>query len=335
MFSIDLKRARIFSIFFLSFLAFSRCQGPISCSYRNSLIGYECAITIYNEEGYDGFASIPGPHNSGKSHNDVISVVGITRSTRNIPKIICYQFGYLEHMTFTSFGIVEVSPDSIRSCYFLKVLNLAHNWIEFIDPSTFGNFRTITELNLESNRLQVLGENHFVDLRSLRSLNLQNNPTIQMSPLLFRRLDLLEIINLSNCSVTQWPQLWFNNLQRLQHVYMNDNKMTSIPNGAFNSLSSIRELSISFNNLDNINRDSFGNLNQFQTISARYNEIRTLDRRIFDESVALYNANFAKNYCTDVDISDFSGNRNGNLAKLSSCFEGFEEGPWCEWNLQV
>lgn len=141
-------------------------------------------MLIYNELGFDNFTHIDG--NSGVSDLSVKVVTVMERGTRNLPRIICYQYANLERLTIHAKGIVELSAFSIRNCYYLQYLDLSHNLIETIDESTFANFISIAEINLESNRLTTIDDYHFADLLAVHTLNLRNNIGLQMSPLALR-----------------------------------------------------------------------------------------------------------------------------------------------------
>lgn len=117
----------MFLIFFLAFLFKNVESQTISCNYTLAEFNrYQCRMEIWNSVGSDMFTSIDGRHMSGRTNSDVVSLLGVTGTTRIFPSIICRSFTNLATITFRSMQVETLTTNSFVDCRRLEFIDLGN-----------------------------------------------------------------------------------------------------------------------------------------------------------------------------------------------------------------
>ena len=291
---------KIFPLIFILLVKSIVGQNSISCVYTETVNGYTCQATIYNQNGLDSFTSISGYHNVGKGDADVRSIVSSGPTSPNIPRIFCDKFENVESIYFLLFNIQRIDTDSLRNCKNLTTLDLHMNQITNIDQLAFVGTLNLTRLDLHQNKIATLPSIVFWALRNLNTLNLEGN---QLATL---------------------DTNWFYMLPSLRYLHMQNNQIEELPDGMFEHLTNLFHVNLDNNKLQIIHADSFGRLPTLTIASFQNNQIDAIDERFVD-STGVTGLDLKGNLCADVNIVDTTQLRQVMRSELRECFRNYED----------
>lgn len=205
----------IFSIFLLAVLAYrvlSQTDPSVNCVFQNHTQGYTCVLNTFNPDGIDNFTKIEGEHLQGKIHMDVRRVMSQnTTTTTIIPSILCNSFRFADHLSIINSFIGYVSPNALRSCAVLTILNLSNNKITDLAPNAFENNKFIRTLVLDQNYLMDLPDGIFKPLIHLQNLEINQNFLQIIQTDVFSNHPVLESIRLDYNMITALSPALINN----------------------------------------------------------------------------------------------------------------------------
>lgn len=188
---------------------------------------YSCDMDITNPFGND-FSRVAGEHLADREDSDVLSVIAMFQSTRNVPPVICRQFNALRDLVVMSSFVEVISQQSFSECRALERLDLSYNEIATVDDNTFSNSQLLRELNLANNRITRFNPNSFAGTR-IRVLGLSFNRLFEFSPEWDRPIEgTLEDLDLYRNYIQQVESTTFANLRALRNLNLNNNFIISI-----------------------------------------------------------------------------------------------------------
>ncbi|XP_065333205.1 toll-like receptor 13 [Cloeon dipterum] len=157
----------------------------------------------------------------------------------------------------------------------LKILNLAHSRIKYIENGTFYDMPQLTTLSL-CNTLVDLGSNFLQAVPNLRILDLSNNENLKFEPSVFKGLGNLEKLRLINCNIEFKPDSdvdYFIHMPNLTDLHLSYNKISTIPKDTFQSLPELKSIHLDHNLLDSWTTKIFENNTKLVLIDVDNNQI--------------------------------------------------------------
>ncbi|KAL7015051.1 hypothetical protein ACKWTF_016263 [Chironomus riparius] len=276
-----------------------------SCRFApDSSHEYSCEMDITNPFGND-FSTVSGEHLADREDSDVISVIAMFQSTRNIPPVICRQFTALRDLVAMSSFVEVLSQQSFSECRALERLDLSYNEIATVDDNTFVNSPLLRELNLANNRITRLNSNSFAGTR-IRVLTLSNNRLFEFSPEWDRPIEnTLEELDLYRNYIQQIESTTFSNLRALRNLDLNNNFIIGIADNAFSNLTTLTRLTLAGCNIRQLNPAWFAGLSNLIHLSIASNELTNFPVNIFDSLTSLEDLYFYNNRIVDIRADSF------------------------------
>ncbi|KAG7209858.1 hypothetical protein KM043_011460 [Ampulex compressa] len=193
----------------------------------------------------DAISEIGGPDFALNVSYNAISVINSGPMMNNLTRLDL-SFNNISHLPADTFyGTPE-----------LKSLDLRNNFINVLEPGTFG-LSHLETLNLRDNKVETLRKQSFHGLDSLQQLDLHGNDITQLSMEQFRNLRNLRVLNLSNNKIRSLPRDVFDGT-RLEILDLSRNKFTVVPSPSFLEVGyTLRDLNMAENFLDHLDSTAF------------------------------------------------------------------------------
>ncbi|VVC30667.1 Hypothetical protein CINCED_3A022443 [Cinara cedri] len=191
-------------------------------------------------------------------------------------------------MGLTSIKYVNLSKNKLSSFkgeYFitkrsngtpLEEIDLSHNQISYLFPSTFKVHPDIKLIKVSNNKFNFFPSELIAGLARLQEIDLSRNSLKTLEEFDFAGLPRLKKINLANNQIETISETTFHNSTQLQNIYLANN------------------------NLERIGERTFQGLNRLQYLDLENNNLTELPDLIFDRTrlKVLENINLAKNKFT-------------------------------------
>lgn len=124
----------------------------------------------------------------------------------------------LERIALAHNQISFIAPNSFNEA--LLFLDLSHNSMETIDPSTFGNQKNLRALDYSHNKIKNLDAN--LAMESLEALDVSHNQIQELRAELFKDMANLQRLYLNNNNLKSFPPSLFSGLDlKVFHVHRN------------------------------------------------------------------------------------------------------------------
>ncbi|XP_041934265.1 toll-like receptor 13 [Alosa sapidissima] len=135
------------------------------------------------------------------------------------------------------------------------ILNISHNTLSEVPPSTFAHLQNLTHLNLDCNKISDIKEDAFNNLHHLQSLNLSSN------------------------NLTRFHPGTFKSLYTLTELFLSDNKLQSLPPTIFYGTIFLQTLIVRRNNFTNFSAvvESVTELTHLTRLDLSYNKLQSLE----------------------------------------------------------
>ncbi|KOB68152.1 Leucine rich repeat protein [Operophtera brumata] len=208
------------------------------------------------------------------SHNSLTAIKSSTFGT--LPTLLAVDVSYNKLTTVSRGSLaklqscreIDLRYNFIESIFqipaALASLNLAHNSLTEIKPSSWPMMNSLLRLNLSSNLLaDNLYDSSFSSLLTLQSLDLSGN----------------------GLSRPPWQALSV--LSSLQYLYMQNNNLTLLSKSSFGNLPTLFHLDLSYNSIAEVSKQSFTGLQQLLDLSLQGNGLETIPNEAFKGLVAL------------------------------------------------
>jgi len=299
----------------------------LSCNYRNNNTnhGYTCDLTIQNPNGLNNFTSIGGTHMSGRTNNDVQSIIRVFGSnTTNVPSIICDKFQSVTLIILHVSGIQTIDEKSFKKCKKLLYLNLEVNSIIKIDEKAFVENLELLTLDFYINQLSELSEDVFINQQKLTRLSLSANKLSDLPKNIFNSLQSLTILILEFNQFKNIRIEWFLPLGNLKSLWLDYNQIEELPRNIFIPLKNLNMINLNENKFKVIQSDPFRGVANLKEIRIENNKIEAIDESFIDNT-GVQRLQIGNNLCVSRNIFDNSTSRMSMRLALQTCFENFED----------
>ncbi|XP_042219703.1 protein artichoke-like [Homarus americanus] len=135
----------------------------------------------------------------------------------------------------------------------LNWLSLSHNRLSFFPPEIIRDLSDLEHLNVESNQIKSLENNDFANAPHLRELSLKNNLIEAVAESAFQNSTQLQDLNLSYNQIEELPENVFLGIARL-HLDLSHNKLSTLPEMIFQrtKIQKLQSVNLAHNFFDNV-----------------------------------------------------------------------------------
>ncbi|XP_076447859.1 uncharacterized protein LOC143284771 isoform X2 [Babylonia areolata] len=171
----------------------------------------------------------------------------------NITSSWLFGLSSLRELSLTHNKIGVIQQDGWECCkHNLHTLDLTHNQLKVIFPTTFKKLVHLENLLLDHNKLSRIDQGAFDDLQDLVTLEMNDNAvawTMEDMQGAFQGLRSLMKLGLKMNHIKSITNHAFTGLSRLRQLHLEDNNITTIQEFAFQPLQDLRELRLNSTNL--------------------------------------------------------------------------------------
>ncbi|XP_043944209.1 leucine-rich repeats and immunoglobulin-like domains protein 3 [Protopterus annectens] len=193
-------------------------------------------------------------------------------------------------------------------------LDLSHNRLSSIEPSTFSHLHSLLEIKLNNNHLERIPSLGPVS-RNITLMSLASNKISEILPEQLKPYEALETLDLSNNNVMELSSKSFPHLQ-LKNLYLNNNRIASMESGCFDNLSgTLQVLKLNKNRISSIPPKMF-KLSQLQHLELKRNRIKKVDGLTFQGLSALKSLDMQRNGISKLMDGAFWGLNNMEILQL-------------------
>ncbi|XP_066952356.1 chaoptin [Macrobrachium rosenbergii] len=135
----------------------------------------------------------------------------------------------------------------------LTWLSLSHNRLSFFPAEIVRDLRELEHLEVENNQIKALENSDFANSPYLRELHLKNNMIETVSETAFQNSTQLQELDLSHNSISELPEDVFLGIARL-HLDLSHNKLSSFPDKTFDrtKIQKLQSLDLSYNDFKEV-----------------------------------------------------------------------------------
>ncbi|XP_066257049.1 protein artichoke [Euwallacea similis] len=155
----------------------------------------------------------------------------------------------------------------------LRMLDLAVNRLNVIDPEILGSLPSLRVLKLSKNFIKELKEHGFTKLQHLASLDLDENELEFLETNAMKTLPVLKKINLSRNKIKEIPKMVFVNLPSLQMVELQENQIKAIAPNAFVGVPHLLTLNLSYNHIETLEDAGLRGVKSLELLDVSHNLI--------------------------------------------------------------
>jgi Leucine-rich repeat (LRR) protein len=179
-------------------LFFDCTYSTTSYSYAGSV--YECDAKVLVFNSADTVERVTQHHASGKSNDDVTSLLMDTRNLPKFPKNIEKFFPNLKVFEIFKSGLTKISSDDLMQFPNLVVLRLSYNKLTTLDGDLFINNPKLQLIYLSYNKITSIGPNILAPLKDLKEAWFSFNTCIDKNAATLSDLQLLITELKAKCS---------------------------------------------------------------------------------------------------------------------------------------
>ncbi|KAL3085067.1 hypothetical protein niasHS_010136 [Heterodera schachtii] len=235
----------------------------------------------------------------------------------------------LEKLDLSSNALRRVPTELVaHSLHSLKILNLAANSIERMEPKLMANFSALKQLDLSQNFLRFLPFGTFDGLDELQMLLLDHNKiekmdeelfsggsakvhTLAMSnnaltemPVAVRRLQKIKRMDFSNNRISHLYKFVLNKLAHLSKLNLAGNSLESVESFVFSDCANLAEISLAKNRIQTISSDAFAKCPRLRKIDLSGNKIQSLNKALLGLA-SLQWVNVSENAVEELEWAQF------------------------------
>ncbi|KAF5306360.1 hypothetical protein FQR65_LT07384 [Abscondita terminalis] len=198
-------------------------------------------------------------------------------------------------------------PDSIYGMKHLRVLDLANNRLQYVNPSTLNSLSSLLELRMSQNLAQEMKTGAFDNLPLLRILYLDNNELETIENHAINSLPSLKIVKLNKNRLKDIPDFAFHNLPTLQIMELQENRLQTIAGNAFSAVHHLLMLNLSNNHFTNVDEIGLKNLRSLEMLDLSNNNLGRISSGNFDNMEWLVELRLDNNNICFVQGTPFNG----------------------------
>ena len=159
-----------------------------------------------------------------------------------------------------------------------KVLNLARNWFNEVNPRQFRRFCNLVELDLRWNYIAHLNNDSDTELSTLRVLDISYNRGLDLNSAFFASIPNLQWLSIrSNYLLVSM----FKGLRNLTYLDMSHNKLISVNSTPFMEFEYLEDLNLEWCRLKNLSNTMFTGLSNLLMLNLGYNHLHHLPSGVF------------------------------------------------------
>ncbi|XP_070497778.1 uncharacterized protein [Chironomus tepperi] len=283
-------------------------EPSISCAYNQlSSTQYLCVLSVLDPWGTANFMTIPGTHLTGRTNDDVTSVMAVDQDSRPVPSAICIQFRNLTDLSIYRSRIAHLGMSSFANCRNLRVLMLEGGFITTLPPRVFSGSPNLEYVSFADNRIFNIMDTAFAGAR-LTTLDLAYNRLFMVVPVVMSPIsDTLTVLNMIGNQIRGFPYGTFEELTNLQELYLDRNPLTELKDETFLTLQSLRILSLAHCQLTRLNGVMFYDFINMHTLRMNDNEIEMLPEGAFHNMTSLEVLYIGNNRIGSLNATHFGG----------------------------
>ncbi|XP_068229005.1 chaoptin [Palaemon carinicauda] len=159
----------------------------------------------------------------------------------------------------------------------LTWLSLSFNRLSFFPAEIVRDLKELKHLEVENNQIKALENNDFANSPYLRELHLKNNMIETVSATAFQNSTQLQELDLSHNSISELPEDVFLGITRL-HLDLSHNKLSSFPDKIFEraKIQKLQSLDLSYNNFKEIPVERLQQFFFLSDLSMAHNKIENI-----------------------------------------------------------
>ncbi|PSN56436.1 hypothetical protein C0J52_08357 [Blattella germanica] len=240
-----------------------------------------------------------------------------------IPSKTLYDFEVVK-LDMSSNKLQSVDNEKLMGYSSLKILNLANNTIERIDPLAFNGLTQLSDLDISKNRISDIDRRTFVYTPQLKTLLLSENRIIDLEKHVFSSVRVLVYLDLSTNYLKVITDETFSHNPELEFISLKNNHIQQISDNAFRAQHKLSQLDLSNNRISIANCEIFKNLQALQWLSLAHNKLTTVPINMCHYNQKLMHLYLSNNNIKYINSGAFSDCTNlvylslahNNIAKL-------------------
>lgn len=211
---------------------------------------------------------------------------------------------YELHTIDASFNnISQITGNVLERLRSIRYLNVSHNSLRRLNPTSLGQSPTLLELDLSYNNIVDISAGTLGGLISLKHVNLSYNKLKKMPPISIA----LSSIDLTFNEIGQLSKSAFPTMNALLSLELDNNRISNIEDGTFQNLLALNTLSLRNNNLNTIPVSALKHLTSLQTLFLDGNNISKLTRKAFGVLPIVFNLHLSNNNISIISNHAFDG----------------------------
>ncbi|CAO1421778.1 unnamed protein product [Diamesa serratosioi] len=166
------------------------------CKYKVVNGGYTCIISDIIYLTLDDVFDIEGTHVSGKTDEDIVTIIVEKSKLFRVPDIFFSKFKNLSHLEVRDVGMKIIDGNTINSCEQLNIFNAQDNQITKVSVDAFAKCLKLKELYLDNNKVYAVeASSEFLEKQTeLSSVSMLDNYCIDKQFNVTELIDMREMI---------------------------------------------------------------------------------------------------------------------------------------------
>jgi Leucine-rich repeat (LRR) protein len=245
----------------------------------------------------------------------------------NLHKRWFYNFSQLVQLDISHNPLTEIPASAFTPLISLKTLQMNSCNFTMLGADTFVHNTELEYIDMSRNAFVALESEIFRNQSSLQTLILSHNNFEPLPGDIFESLINLRVLEMNNCNIQKLQVSWFSSMKELRVLSMWGNSIREIPYKTLGVENNLEELYLQDNELRVLDATSFALLKNLKALRVDNNNIYAVDSHFIQQPELLNQAWFLNNDCIDINIDDFSDDREDYLMLFWQCFHNFDNIP--------